>query len=358
MPWSVLVLSRSCPPDVGGYQRQLSIVLPLLVERGTAFRGVAAKRTDATGPTGWPGVRTSVLPVSALPRVLQGGSDLVLVLAALALGVVARVLRPRRRPTLLLVSPTMRGSRVAALVWSLLVGPVVARYPGHGGLARSRLAGNPRVRHVVMSPEQAAEAITLGVQAQQVGNAVEAVDRPVTGQPFRRFVVVGRLIATKRVDLVLAAWAEACDDLPQWRLEIIGSGQGGRDDVEAALRQQAHDLARVDLLGEVSDARSHLGGDAVVVHCSSLEGVPNTLLEALAAGSPVLAETASLRRWLGDPPPHLPWDGASAGSLAEVMRGLAGRDDDLRILARSAQVEAQRRWSPDAIATRWQEVLR
>jgi glycosyltransferase involved in cell wall biosynthesis len=335
----------------------MSIVLPRLAAAGTGLRAVSARRTRAPGPAGWPGIHTSVLPVASLPLALQAAGDLVLVAWALLLGGGARLRRPSVRPTLLLVSPTMRGARLVAFAWSRLVGPVVARYPGSGGLVRARLAGNQRVRHVVLSPEQRDEAAVAGVTAELVDNAVEVGPDPPVAPPFRRFVVVGRLIATKRVDLVIRAWAAVADALPDWRLEVIGSGQGGRDDVEAELRRQARHVPRVELLGEVPDARAHLRGDAVVVHCSNLEGVPNTLLEAMAAGAPVIAETAALARWFGDPPPHVPWDGVSAASLAEVLLDGAGHDARLRAVARAAQEVAEGRWSPERITARWLEVL-
>jgi glycosyltransferase involved in cell wall biosynthesis len=352
-----LVLSRSCPPDVGGYQRQLSLVLPRLVGRGVQVRAVGARRTAATGRSGWPGVRTVVLPVAGRPRAVQAAADLVLGVLALGLGVVGR-LRRRGPEVLLLVSPTMRGARLVARAWRRAVGPVVARYPGSGGLARSGLAAVPGVRHVVLSPEQQAEAAGLGVAAELVENAVELGPAPPADRCFGRFVVVGRLIPTKRVDLALAAWAAVADRLPGWRLEVVGSGQGGRDDVEAALRAAAEGIPRVRFLGEVADGREHVLGDAVVVHCSTVEGVPNTLLEAMALGAPVVAETAALERWFGAAPPHVPWDGVSVESLATVLDQAARDPAGLAATASAAWEVAGARWSPEAAEARWDAVLR
>jgi glycosyltransferase involved in cell wall biosynthesis len=358
-PGPVVLLSRSCPPDVGGYQRQLSLVLPLLVADGVAVRAVAARRTGAPGASGWPGIPTLAVPVGRLPNVLRALSDPVLVLIALVIGTATRV-RRRRPVTLLLVSPSMRCARWGAVAWTRFLGPVVARYPGSGELRRAGLASVAGVRHVVLSPEQGEEA-AAGVPAGAVALVHNAVD--VTGElpaerSFRRFVVVGRLIPSKRVDVVVDAWALVAERLPGWRLEVVGSGQGGRDDVEADLRRRAAALPRVTFRGEVPSGRRHLRRDAVVVHCSTVEGVPNTLLEAFAEGAPVVADTAALRRWFGEAPPHVGWDGNSAKSLARVLERVAQDPSALAAVATEARAVASRRWSPVSAVRRWQAVLR
>lgn len=353
-PW-VLVLSRSCPPDVGGYQRQMSIILPGLVDRGFHVRGVSAHRTDARGRGGWPGIPSIVLPAHCLPRRIAGVADPVLGLIALLVGALGRV--RRRRTTLLLASPTMTGARVVVSIWKRLVGPVVARYPGSGDLTRAQLGTSPQIRHVVLSPEQLDEAAAAGIVPTLVGNAVEAVSLGPSTNVRHRFLVVGRLIATKRVDVVLDAWERVANDLPDWSLEVIGSGQGGRDDVEAQLRERGTALERIQFVGEVPDARLRLTPGAVLVQCSVREGLPNTVLEAMAACIPVIAETNALRAWFGDPPPHVPWDGVSSETLAEVMRAAAENGPRLMEIAAAAGDIVRSRWSADRLTTRWVELL-
>jgi glycosyltransferase involved in cell wall biosynthesis len=74
---------------------------------------------------------------------------------------------------------------------------------------------------------------------------------------------------------------------PSLHLVLIGDGP-----VRAALEALAHSLELQDavtFVGEVQDGRNHHHGFDISVLCSVSEGFPNTLVEAMAAGRPVVA---------------------------------------------------------------------
>ncbi len=93
---------------------------------------------------------------------------------------------------------------------------------------------------------------------------------------------VGRLTSEKAPDVLLDAWEAAA---PDYRLEVIGVGP-----LEADLRRRG--IAGVSLLGQVDrsavSARM-LEARALVLPSIWYEGLSMVLLEALAAGVPVLA---------------------------------------------------------------------
>lgn len=121
-----------------------------------------------------------------------------------------------------------------------------------------------------------------------IRNAVEvggAPSRTHAGEGPVQIVSVGRLAAPKDFATLVAAVAE----LPEGRAHLRVFGDGPfRGELEA--QKQALGLgAVVEFAGEVPDARPHLEDADVFVLSSLSEGMPVSILEAMAAGLPVVA---------------------------------------------------------------------
>lgn len=351
--YGVVVVSRSCPPDVGGYQRQFSLLLPHLSE-GLDIYAVAATRIFTRSPTGWPAIRTIVLPAHLLPRRVRGAVDPVLVLTALVVGL-SRTLLYRRRYTLLLLSPGLRGSWILVRLWDRLLGPVVVRFPTAGDASRLRpFRHTRRSAGVGPAPSQLGEIEKVGLAARHVPNAV--VEEALLPEG-RVIAVVGRLIARKRVDLVLAAWAAIADSHPGWRLAVVGSGQGERDDVEGLLRRQVvkKGIPRVRFHGEADGPWATVGTAGVFVIASEREGSPNAVLEALQRGVPVIAPSVPMEQWFSPAPPFEPF--VDDEGLTKVLDMLLS-DPERRSALRDAGTKFVRtNHSLNGAARRWAEIL-
>ncbi|MGA9071498.1 MAG: glycosyltransferase [Terracidiphilus sp.] len=118
-----------------------------------------------------------------------------------------------------------------------------------------------------------------------------------------QLLAVGRLSAEKGFDLLLGALALLRAEIPDARLVIAGSGPE-----EAALKAETHALgldAAVDFAGHLADPWRHFPDATLFVLPSRQEGLPNALLEAAAAGLPIVATPAS-------------------AGLVELLRGQAG----------------------------------
>jgi glycosyltransferase involved in cell wall biosynthesis len=97
---------------------------------------------------------------------------------------------------------------------------------------------------------------------------------------------VGRMDAVKGLDTLIAAFARVRVGRPA-RLLLVGDGPV-REAVEADVARRGL-AACVQLLGRRDDVPALLSGADLFVFPSRTEGFPNALLEALAAGVPVVA---------------------------------------------------------------------
>jgi glycosyltransferase involved in cell wall biosynthesis len=139
---------------------------------------------------------------------------------------------------------------------------------------------------------------------------------------------VGRLVAIKHVDLLVRACARAFEQLPQGRLLVVGDGE-----CRAALERLVADAGlagRVVFAGWRTDLAAIYAASDIVALSSRNEGTPVALIEALAAGRPVVATA------VGGVPDivqdgvngHLVPDddeAALAASLADLVRDPAAR---------------------------------
>ena len=133
-------------------------------------------------------------------------------------------------------------------------------------------------------------------------------------------LAVGRLVPEKGFDLLLDAFAALEGDFPTLRLFVAGTGR-----CRAALEFQSRLLGlshRVVFLGDVSDPPRYFGDARAFTLSSREDELPNALLEAAAAGLPIIATPASagLSTLLTGQPGIWLAEGASTISLEAVLR--------------------------------------
>lgn len=185
--------------------------------------------------------------------------------------------------------------------------PFLARYAcsgDHGDMAA--LAQRPRelallqgaARHVCISDEILREVRAAGFGEERllsIPNGVDlrawAGDPPPAALPFEPkaevVLFLGRLAPQKRLDVLLRAVARLAPARPLLRLAVCGEGPL-REDLEALCRELGI-AERVAFLGVRDDVLALHRAARVFVLPSEGEGLPNALLEALAAGTPTLA---------------------------------------------------------------------
>jgi glycosyltransferase involved in cell wall biosynthesis len=135
---------------------------------------------------------------------------------------------------------------------------------------RARMGGNPPVVVIAnpVKPELNRERLDV-----------------VPPAPFA--LAVGRLSPEKGFDVLLRAFKAVAQQCASLNLAIAGEGPEAA--VLEALAAECGISARVFFLGQVKPIRSLMRQAEMFVLSSRYEGFPNVLLEALAAGIPVIA---------------------------------------------------------------------
>jgi len=157
-----------------------------------------------------------------------------------------------------------------------------------GWVVNSRAIAQSLVDHIGADPAKCF-VIYNGIDANQFVTSMGAgaAKQALGFEPDRLIVsIIGRLRPEKNQALFLDMAAEICKELPETRFLVVGDGER-----RAALEAQATRLAishRVCFLGNRLDIPEILAATDVYVLTSEDEGLPNTILEAMSAGRPVV----------------------------------------------------------------------
>lgn len=104
---------------------------------------------------------------------------------------------------------------------------------------------------------------------------------------YKVVISVGRLTHVKGYDLLIEAWKKVCDQNPDWKLYIVGSGEEKQNLEILATRLGIMD--RIEFTGQTTDVRTFYEKSSIFCLSSRNEGLPMVLLEAQAYGLPIVA---------------------------------------------------------------------
>ena len=187
------------------------------------------------------------------------------------------------------------------------------------------------------------------------------VGEPVIEPPARdgrkRVLAVGRLHPHKGFDILLRAFAQLVDHFPDWDLVILGEG-----DEREALHAQIEDAKleeRVSLPGRVGNLSAWYEQSDLYVLSSRVEGLSNTLIEAMASGLPVIAfdcETGPREIIRHGIDGVLVEQVEDEDALAAHMADLMARPERRKSLARRA-IDVRDRFSTARVMSMWCELF-
>lgn len=175
--------------------------------------------------------------------------------------------------------------------------------------------------------------------------------------------IVGRLAPWKGQHILLDAAAKLLKAGHNARFLIIGAPLFGEYAYEEELRRQAESLGiapHVEFLGFRKDVPALLSRLDIFVHAStSADPCPNTILEAMAHGLPVVGSN-------GGGVPEIILDGETgllapmgdSDGLASVLEGLLRNPERAGKLARAGYARVQSHFTVDRVARQVEEVYR
>ena len=365
----VLVVSGIWPPDVGGPASHAPEVAAFLRGRGHEVEvvttadakpqsaGYPIRYTPRRLPAGLRHVHSAVLIARRARR-----ADVVYTTGMFTRSALGAALV--RRPYVLKLTgdPAFERAR-----WRGLVGGDVDAYQRGGGGFVDRLLRRTRDRTVcgaafVFCPSAYLRelAVSWGAQPARVevlpNPAPAALDLPPRDELRRRLgldglvlVFAGRLTAQKALEVAFAA-VERCDGVT-----LLVAGDGPE-------RERLERLAgpRVRFLGPVSrhEALELFAAADATVLSSSWENFPHTVVEALAAGTPVVAtDVGGVGEVVRDGENGLLVPAGDVDALATAMRRLAG-DPELARRLRAAAAPSVAGYAPERLFARLEDVLR
>jgi glycosyltransferase involved in cell wall biosynthesis len=285
----------------------------------------------------------------------------------------ARLLR-RERPDVLLIG-TFRKLGLAALAGRLARVPrIVARIGLETDTPRSWkyrfvlarwvdavVLSTDRIRqHYLALPgwtEERVATINHGVRPPVRTREPGAVRRSLGLEPQQRVIgTVARLAEQKRLDRLLHALAGLPDDV---HCIIAGDGE-----LRGSLERLARELkldARVHFLGLRDDVGDVLAALDVFVVASDREGMSNAMLEALAAGVPVVSTPVSGAAEALEPFPDGDTPGEiaafSGDALAAATARVLGDPQRRAAMANAALQRAHTRFDFERMLDAWERVL-
>jgi glycosyltransferase involved in cell wall biosynthesis len=292
----VAMLIQAYYPRLGGAERQLASLAPLLKDLGVEIRIFTRRYDRALSPF----EIINDVPVYRLP--VPGPKPL----AALSFSLSAMPMLRSFSPHVIHAHELLSPATTAIMAKRILGIPVVAKVLRGGELGdlaklKRRAFGSSRIESIkrgidsfiVISTEIDNELAEIGVPLEKrsfIPNGVDlnrfaplslddktALRRSLNLPDGLVVVFSGRLDPEKRVNQLIAIWNEIIKKHADATLLILGTGTE-----EQKLEQMAG--ANVRFEGNVKDVAPYLRASDIFVLPSSTEGLSNALLEAMASG--------------------------------------------------------------------------
>lgn len=226
----------------------------------------------------------------------------------------------------------------------------------------------PRIDRVVaVSATQLDELRTLGFRADRITVIPNGIPAPVPARPregvraelgLAEDEVLALLVATlrpeKRADLFVEAVRRAYGREPRLRGVIAGGGP----ELERVRSLAAQEPGVLSVLGERDDVPDLIAAADVVCLTSTFEGLPMTVLEAMALSRPVVAsKVGGIPDAITDGRTGLLIPTGDSEAFADALVVLTSDPDLRRSMGEAAQIDYRQRYTLETMAERYGEVL-
>jgi glycosyltransferase involved in cell wall biosynthesis len=168
---------------------------------------------------------------------------------------------------------------------------------------------------------------------------------------------VGRLHPQKGFPFLLEAMHQVRKDVPNFKLVVVGDGP-----LRADLLKLVAELdldGRVVLAGKRDDVPQILQASDIYVNSSLFEGLPFSILEAMAAGLPVVATAVDGNKEIvKDQENGMLVPAEDAGGLAKALTTLAIDDERRRFLGMQGKDTISKKFSMDRMLQKTEQLYR
>ncbi|HMF96532.1 MAG TPA: glycosyltransferase [Vicinamibacterales bacterium] len=190
-----------------------------------------------------------------------------------------------------------------------------------------------------------------------IANGLDATSVPVrTARPrLRKIVMVANLRAEKGHDVLLDAAVDVLRHVPDARFDLVGTGPD-RDSLQA--RAHARGVAHaVTFAGHCDDVPARLADADLFVLPSRSEAYPNAVLEAMAAGLPIVASSVGgIPELIDDGRNGVLVPAGDSGALAAALCRVISDPFRAERLGAAARLDAARRYSFDRMVAAFEQL--
>jgi len=148
-------------------------------------------------------------------------------------------------------------------------------------------------------PRSRITVIENGVDLDSISSRLKAAPFKNDQSKAVHIGLIGRLVPVKRVDLFIemAAYCLRSDEVAEMELVFHIMGDGGlREELERQAEQLGVSSRNLVFHGHVNDIEHYMRSLDLLVMCSDHEGLPMTLLEAMALGVPAVGHNVGALR--------------------------------------------------------------
>lgn len=181
------------------------------------------------------------------------------------------------------------------------------------------------------------------------------LDRPAE-LTEKRVIAVGRYCYQKGLDRLIDAWDIVCRSVDDWKLHLVGDGED-----RAVLQTQIDRLGLSDkiILGRAeTDMKSVYANSSILALSSRYEGLAMVLLEAQAAGLPIVSFECKCgpRDVITDGGDGYLVEDGNVGLLAEKLLELINNEELRRKMGAEAYRNSER-FSEERVMAQWVELF-
>jgi glycosyltransferase involved in cell wall biosynthesis len=165
---------------------------------------------------------------------------------------------------------------------------------------------------------------------------------------------LGRVTKEKGIDTLIKAWSILGDKTKDWQLQIVGDGKDKKEFIELAKKLK---IPNIEFKDAISDVKPLYEKAKIFVIPSLFEGMPMTILEAMACKCAVISsKTAGGKQLIEDKKNGLLFDISNEVQLSEKILYLIRNKNKMQNIAYNG-FESVQKYNIENISKRWENVF-